>query len=209
MDPSQLAELPRRPNRARVHLIHGNDIDLRHALDLLRQRNADLIRGDVVVNDSYYFRNQGKYLYNGKELLEIEDLDSGIVPEEFQAAIEFPPRYWSEAILEYPGVYFNYAQHLPNMGPENVYSVRTPDHKYMLVLPFKNRDGRVYYIINNTQLDSDPQGSSEIQRFLDELETTNIFGYADEEMWLDCDLHSILQFNNISPEDVLILHVQV
>lgn len=210
-------------NRATVHHITENEVRLTHpefideqgnldtsdesilyrpALAILHQRNIFPQRGDIIYFDFLGgYRNQGKSIFDGQDIisLDYEQDDYGNVPEQFQAIIEFPPKYWSEIIEHNELVPFDYARHLKGMVPGNVYSIRLNNGNYVFTLPFKGPNGQVYIILDYMELSGNPLQHPRIIQFLHELTEAKYFEYVynTEDLSQNLDPENILKL--VSP----------
>ena len=64
-------------------------------LEILNKSNIDLNRGDFVRIEEGTYRNDGLFIFDGKQLIDLEsDLDDyGYLPEQFKSLKEFPLGY--------------------------------------------------------------------------------------------------------------------
>ena len=226
----KLADAPRRLNRAKVHLISVDESKLISGLpDLSSSKrvltpevlseillflvttrlDVDCRRGDIVIVESLHSKdepNSGKYIFNGIELLNLSfDADvHGNIPLEFQAIIEFPPRFWSEVIDHNLCVPFQYSEHLKNMGTDNVMCLSDSDKTCHFAIRFPSPStGEESYIITyytSPLLINDPKINTMAHKLLKNIQSETYFSYYDDEMKKYMGLP-----DQINPENVLII----
>jgi hypothetical protein len=161
--------------------------------DYLQRRDDNFKYGDVIRHEFFGYRNEGVYLYNGHQAVELawEPDEYGSVPESFPAITQFPPQYFSDSIehnsfIWLPkGVCYNvvYENYLMGSGlfPEVEEIADQPDHGYEVeifdnvkyaVLTVNNQcDNKqpIYVVIVYTY-------ESDRDRALAELTTTGRYG---------------------------------
>lgn len=169
--------------------------------------DVDCRRGDIIVVENLHNStgpNSGKYIFDGIELLNLSfDADvHGNIPLEFQAIIEFPPRFWSEIIDHNLCVPFIYSQIGP-ISTDNVMCLSDVDKTCHFAIKFNSptTNEEVFIITYYTSplLVTDPKISQMAQRLLKNIQSETYFSYYDEEMKKFMGLPE-----QIDPEHVLI-----
>lgn len=193
----------RKPNRAIGHIVYTAELEkafpdrdfkesqwndqenndlFDEGLKVLKERAADLRRGDFILYEPYIgYRDDGKAIFNGTKIINLanEPDDYGTIPEEFQAVIEFPPMYWDEYIDHNFLVPFDVAKNLQNLSVDQVRLLLKGDGSGHLMYPFIVNN-KVFYIINAELFKSkhtDPAIRQEAKEFIDKISKEKYFEY--------------------------------
>lgn len=147
-----------------------------NVLAILRQKKADLRRGDFIfIEFNVGYRNDGKLMFDGKRLVELgtEPYDYGVIPEEFQIG-EFPPRYWID-LINNNLVPFNLPQRLPPLTINNIRLLPRKDGKGShMVIPFNTPLGTMFIAdLSKMKTDSSPEVNA--QHFIEEIAAETYF----------------------------------
>lgn len=206
-----LVDRPRQANRAQAHMVdfidpEGTEEDLRAALNILQSDNADLRRGDFVFSETHLgYRNDGKYIFDGEEILNLneEPDEYGSIPTEFQIG-EFPPRYWINLIDHNNWIPFDVARNLPNLTLDNIKCMPRLDGKYChFAIPFLSNNN-IMAIVNIDPIDSkDINLMIKAQDFLDEVRNMTYFEFYDPNY----NDNNPLDLNNITDYEYILLFV--
>lgn len=96
--PEEIAEV----DYLEMHLIKNLELDMLDVYhSILVEREADLLRGDIIQEEWEDYRNTGTYIYDGDEIIELDDFpdDYGTLPKQFLGLSEFPIKYWEGRIV--------------------------------------------------------------------------------------------------------------
>ena len=163
----RLSQLPRRPDRAKIHFLprgavpslseedwedvaEGNE----ELLAYLQQR--DLRRGDIIVVEEHLEdderRDRGKLAFDGEEIVSwnFDEDRARFLPRQFQVVKEFPLQYWSE-VFDNPDealVPFDFSRRLEGLSDLRIHTIRAP-RGIMKTIPFQDQQGQVYYILGD------------------------------------------------------------
>ncbi len=215
----QLAALPRRPNRAHVHLIQYDDFYFDYDVDelpeitsndalhaFLSKPNIDLKRGDFVCYDFYLgYRNEGKAIYDGTKIVDLsfDPDDYGSIPEEFQVIVEFPPMYWSEVIDNNNNVPFNFKMNIGHVNADDIIVLMLDNKKYLLAIPVMDSNGLYYYIFDHKIVDHVRDAAPSFIKNL--LDTKWLQFYDNDEYGFFPLTSSQINKHNLNPEVLLAL----
>ncbi len=147
----------------------------------LRQQN--IRRGDVVhiaVIGSY--RNEGKYIYDGKKLVDLEYRgdEYGSVPSNFHVIEEFPIHYWTDIIVHNHIVWFNIQPYIPEIM-ENLVKKDLDDDEFDIYESSFTYKGEKYNMVfMYMNIDDDPRLPQGIGRVETDLKT-DMFEAHNEE----------------------------
>ena len=152
------------------------------ALTILRQRNADLRRGDFIFYEFEFdvdYRNDGKAMFNGRQVIDLasEPDDYGTIPVEFQIG-EFSPLYWMDLIDHNTLIPFNVVERLPGLTTANVRVLSRRDRQGShMIIPFFAANGQTYAIADAQMIDPNDIVEETAQEFLDAVLSKDYFNF--------------------------------
>lgn len=149
-------------------------------------RHGDIVQ--VGEDDSYYlfYDQTNDQLVPGVEAQRLEDRVA--VPAIFMVPDQFPPRYWYNAVNNIEHVQIvPLERKLGQLGPNSIYlsapyEQATGQQGQAMILPFVTADGKVYFAIDDVDLEVAVAGDDP-QRFLNNVLTGNAIRIVRENLF--------------------------
>lgn len=162
-------------------------------------------RGDLVYieHELEPFNDQGKYFYDGSNIIIAEDQDDEIaVPRVFEVITEFPIQYWKDRLINYYLIHFNFTRYFPSISLNEIkLDNKVPFYQFYV----EEQAFRIY--ANKFAWTRNPEGTFFIptrEEFLTALRTSAFFSNQDGRLRLGKKFQGIT-FKNIDPETTLFL----